>query len=166
MPIIVATLPVPSAFTQPTLGSWRAQCGINWLGLALVGDAYTGVVGLSDFNAFTEYGNTMRMLVTSPPVQSDRKRVFLRRFEVDVQTGVANAAAPDPQLALDYSKDSGETFGPLLVRRGMGMTGKYKTRLRWLSLGESRAWVLRLTCTDPVRRVIIGTYYDPKEGTG
>ena len=164
--IIVTTLPVPSAIIPEQLCGWRAQVGINWLGLALVGDKYTGIVGQSDFGSFTEYGNPMQLLVTSPPIQQDRLRVFIRKFEVDVQTAVATAAVPNPILNLDYSKDSGMTFGPLLIPRFFGKTGEYAARLRWLSLGSSRAWVLRLTCSDPVRRAIIGCYIDAKPGTG
>lgn len=163
------TLPQPATpAILPTLGAWRANCGVNWMGMALVGDMYSGVIGLSDFTNFTEYGNPMRLLITSPPIQSDRKRVFIRRFEVDVQTGVAleSGQGSDPQLRLDWSKDGGMTFGPQLMSRSMGKTGEYAKRLRWLSLGESRAWVLRLTCTDPVRRTIIGTYIDQAVGTG
>lgn len=165
----VSTLPPPAVPVVPvSLGAWRANCGINWMGMALVGDAYSGVIGLSDFTAFTEYGNTMRMLVTSPSIQSDRKRVFIRRFEVYVQTGVAleSGQGSNPQIMLEVSKDGGMTWRPQVMPRSMGKPGEYTKRLRWLSLGESRAWVLRLTCTDPVRRAIIGTYIDQAVGTG
>jgi Fibronectin type III domain len=164
--ITVTTLPPPSPVVTPTLGSWRGVCGINWMGLALVGDGLTNVLGRSDFAAFTEYGNPMRLLVTSPPIQGNRYRMFIRKFEVEVQAGVGETAAPNPQMMLEYSRDAGETFGPLIIWRSMGVTGDYTARLRWLSLGSSREWVLRLTCTDPVRRAIIGTYLDAKEGTG
>ena len=253
--------PPPEPVTPPTLGSWRGQVGINWLGMALVGDAYTGVLGLSDFGSFTEYGNIMRLLVTSPPIHEDRKRVFIRRFEVDVQSGVGTAAitqsrgspgpvsimvswsavptppspvtvlsytlqwsphglnqwqtiqglglstvignltsgatydfqvaalysnglgpyspiviggpclglpagtltipaATNPNLMLDWSGNGGMTWSEQIIWRQMGASGQYKRRLRWLNLGQSRSWVLRLTCTDPVRRAIIGTYLD------
>jgi hypothetical protein len=165
-PITVTTLTPPSPVQVPTLGAWRGVCGINWLGFALVGDGFSNVLGRSDFANFTEYGNTMRLLVTSPPIQGNRYRMFIRKFEVEVQAGVGDTAAPNPQMMLDYSRDAGETFGPLIIWRSMGVTGDYTARLRWLSLGSSREWVLRLTCTDPVRRAIIGTYLDAKEGTG
>jgi hypothetical protein len=148
------------------LGGWRGLVGINWLGMALVGDAYSGVVGLSDFTAFTEYGFTQRLLVTSPPIHNDRKRVFIRKFELDIQAATATAGTPDPQLNLEYSKDGGMTWAPLLISRSMGQIGEYTKRLRWLNLGESRSWVLRITVTDPVRRTIIGTYLDLAPGVG
>lgn len=155
----------PASVTGP-LGGWRGIVGINWLGMALVGDAFAGVIGLSDFAAFTEYGNPMEMLITSPPIQNDRKRIFIRRFEADIQAATADANTPNPQLRLDYSKDGGETWAPLVISRSMGEIGQYTKRLRWLNLGESRSWVLRLTITDPVRRTVIGTYLDIASGIG
>jgi hypothetical protein len=165
---ICATMAPPSAVVDPPLCGWRGQVGINWMGMALVGDKYSGVIGQSNFQSFTEYGNTMQFMITSPPLQEDRKKLFMRRFEVDVQTGVAlvEGQGSNPQLMLDYSKDGGMTWGALQIWRSMGKAGEYTKRLRWINLGESRAWVLRLTCTDPVRRAIIGTYVDVAKGTG
>lgn len=148
------------------LGGWRGLVGINWRGLALVGDAYSGIVGLSDFSAFTEYGFVQKLVVTSPPIHNDRKRVFLRKFECDIQAATADANTPNPLLNLDWSKDGGETWSPLLVSRSMGKIGEYTRRLRWLNLGESRSWVLRITISDPVRRTIIGCYIDAAPGIG
>jgi hypothetical protein len=155
----------PGTISGP-LGGWRGIVGINWQGLALLGDAWAGIVGLSDFDAFTEYGNPMVMLVTSPPIQNDRKRIFIRKFELDIQAATADLDTPDPQLNLDYSRDGGMTWKPLLIRRSMGQIGQYTKRLRWLNLGESRAWVLRITISDPVRRTIIGAYVDLAAGIG
>src|SRR5262249_31043174 len=73
-PPVIPEQPVPQSLQR-----WRGQVGLNWLGMALVGDAFSNVVGLSDFDNFTEYGNTMRMLVTTPPLQDDRKRIFFPR---------------------------------------------------------------------------------------
>lgn len=136
--------------------------------MTLIGDAYSGVIGKADFQAFVEYGNTMRGLVTSPPVHSDRKRMFVPRFEIDVESGVGTVqcSGADPQWMLDISKDGGRTFGPLQIFRSMGRIGQYLQRLRWLRLGQGRQWIFRLQSTDPVRRVIIGAYIDTYPGEG
>jgi len=161
------TPPIEQAVPQ-SLSRWRGQVGINWMGMALVGDAFSNVIGLSDFNAFTEYGNTMRFLVTTPPVHDDRKRIFVPRFEVEVEAGQGLPTAPfdGPQMMLDVSKDGGVTFTGLQKFRSMGAVGEYIKRLRWINLGQSRTWIFRLTCTDPVRRYIIGTYIDEYKGQG
>lgn len=161
------TPPIQQAVPQ-SLSRWRGQVGINWMGMALVGDAFSNVIGLSDFNAFTEYGNTMRFLVTTPPVHDDRKRIFVPRFEVEVEAGQGLPTPPfaGPEMMLDISKDGGVTFTGLQKFRSMGAVGEYIKRLRWINLGNSRTWIFRLTCTDPVRRYIIGTYIDEYKGQG
>ena len=145
-----------------SLGRWRGGVGINFYGQTLIGDAYSGVLGTLDFGTFQEYGNTMYALVTSPPVHNDRRRIFIPRFEIDVESGVGNVdcCGTNPLWMLDVSKDGGRTFGPQQVFRSMGQLGQYTQRLRWLRLGQARQWIFRLQSTDPVRRVIIGTYYD------
>lgn len=151
-----------------TLCGWRGSCGINWHGLALVGDKFSNVVGLSDFTIFTEYGNQMQMLVTAPPLHQDRKRIFIPRFEIEVEAGLGIPGSPEvaPLMQLDYSKDGGVTWVNLLLARSMGKAGEYIKRLRWLNLGESRTWVFRLRYSDSARPAIIGTYVDEYKGLG
>ena len=168
--VSVETVPVPAVpFAQPAfLGNFRGRVGLNWNGKVLIGDAYSGVVGLANFDTFSEYGFPMTALVTTPPIHNDRKRIFVNRFEIDVQSGVGDVsgAFADPVWMLDWSKDGGRTWVPLVLPRSMGKVGEYQKRLRWLKLGESRQWIFRLRATDSVRRVIIGTYADVKEGMG
>jgi hypothetical protein len=156
------TAPSPSG----SLGLWRGQCGINWMGLALVGDAFSNVLGLSDFNAFTEYGQVQEFVVATPPLHDDRKRIFVPRFEIEVQAGQGLPDAAAPQMMLEISKDGGMTWQALQRWRSMGTTGEYIQRLRWINLGNSRTWVFRLRCTDPVRRAVIGVYHDAYKGYG
>lgn len=150
------------------IGRWRGSTGLNWYGMALVGDAFSGVLGLSDFDVFTEYGNTMRFLITTPPIHEDRKRIFMDRFEIEVEAGdgVDGQPAADPQMMLEWSKDGGKTWYTSQPARSMGLLGQYIKRLRWINLGQSRTWIFRLTCTDPVRRYIIGAYTSSYKGLG
>jgi hypothetical protein len=144
------------------LAGWRGLSGINWLGFALVGDAYSNVVAVSDFNNFTEYGQVMQLTVTTPPLQKDRKYIFVTRFEIDMQVGDGLPSAPSGAgtVSLAVSRDGGMTYGQLLRPRSMGQVGEYRTRIRWLNLGRGRQWVFKLLINDPVRRQIIGTYWD------
>lgn len=160
--------PTPAVVIPVGLGRWRGQCGLNWNGLALVGDAFSNVVGLSDFSNFNEYGNQIQMLATAPPIHEDRKRIFITRFELEVEAGLGLPNTPQtaPQLTLDYSKNGGITFVPLQVFRSMGAAGEYIKRLRWINIGQSRTWVFRIRYSDPARPTIIGTYYDVWKGLG
>lgn len=160
--------PTPAIIVPDSLGRWRGQVGINWNGLALVGDAFTNVVGLSDFTSFNEYGNKIKMLATAPPLHDDRKRIFVSRLEVEVEAGEGLPDAPEkaPQLMLDYSKDGGKTWVALQVFRSMGAAGDFIKRLRWINLGQARTWIFRIQYSDAARPSIIGTYVDYWRGLG
>lgn len=157
---------VSAPATPRSLRRWRGQIGINWKGLAFVGDVYSNVLGLSDFENFTEYGEQMQFLITTPPLHNDRKRIFMPRFEIEVEAGEGLSNDTAPIMMLEWSKDGGKTWSTLKAPQSMGKVGEYIRRLRWLNLGQSRTWVFRLTCTDPVRRYIIGTYADEYKSLG
>ena len=160
--------PIPSSALPQSLQSYRGQVGINFGQFALFGDMFAGVIGKANFDTFTEYGNQMQAMIVSPPIHKDRKRIFVKRFEIDVESGIglSTGQGSDPQWMLDWSKDGGRTWSPQQVWRSMGRLGEYQRRLRWLRMGQSRQWIFRLRSTDPVRRVIIGFYLDTMEGMG
>lgn len=70
----------------------------------------------------------------------------------------------DPQWRLNVSDDGGRTWGREIKPRAIGPTGIYPTRLRWLKMGQSRERIIKLECTDPVRRTILGVYIDLDQG--
>lgn len=136
---------------------WRINCSMQAYGRTLVGDANSGKIGYLDAATFTEFGDPIRMLLTSPPIHGGGLMGFMPKFEIDMESGVGNGTGQgaDPQAMLDWSDDGGHTFcGPQLWR-SMGKVGEYKTRLRWDELGcfeDSR--IMRLQVTDPVKRVV------------
>lgn len=147
-------------------GRWRGNCAVAFAGKVLIGDDYSGQIGYLDNLAFTEFGNTMRLLAAGPPIHSDRKRLFMSRFELDVETGVGATVPPgdNPQIMLDWSDDGGRIFKPLQIWKSMGKIGEYRTRLRWLRMGQSRNRIVRVMISDPVRRTIIAASADLSPG--
>lgn len=145
-----------------SLGRWRANCHVQAYGYELIGDYETGKIGYLSGQTFTEFGNTMQLQAVSPPIHSDRKRVFIPRFEMDIESGVglATGQGSDPQVMLRYSKDGGLTWSARQLWRTMGAQGAYNTRMRWLSLGNAREWVFEITISDPVRRTVIAANAD------
>ena len=71
-----------------SIGRWRVNCAINWNGRILVGDSQSGRIGQLNTEAFTEWGDTMRGLLVGPPIAQDRRRLFMKRFELDVESGI------------------------------------------------------------------------------
>jgi hypothetical protein len=76
----------------------------------------------------------------------------------------ATGPAGKPQWRLSVSDDGSRTWSTLVKPRDIGATGQYKTRLRWLKMGHFRQRSIKLECTDPVRRNIIGIYLDDEQG--
>lgn len=151
-----------------SLGRWRGNCALTMNDQILIGDAFSGKIGILDWEAQTEYGNTIQMLVHSAPLHHDRMRIFVRRLELDMQVGVglANGQGSDPVAMLRYSKDGGISWSNTEPRRAMGKVGEYLRRLRWLNLGVGYQWNFELTISDPVKRVLIGTHSDIDVGMG
>ena len=139
------------------LERWRGNCFCNFNNTLLVGDAYNGTIGEVDGSTYTEYGNTIQTLLVSPPIHSERKRVFVSLLELFMESGVglSTGQGSDPQVMLDWSNDGGRTWVPLQQWTSFGRIGEYLTRVRFLKLGQARQRVFRVYITDPVRRVII-----------
>jgi hypothetical protein len=145
-----------------SLGRWRANCAIDCYDKTLIGDAFSGKIGYLSASTYTEFGTTTQALCTSPPIHSDRKRVFISRLEMDIEAGVGitSGQGSDPQWMLRTSRDGGRTYTSLQKWRSAGAIGANRTRLRWLKLGQARERVFELTCSDPVRRTIIAANGD------
>jgi hypothetical protein len=141
-----------------SFGRWRGNCCLMAFGKILIGDAYSGQIGYLDAGTFTEFGNTMRALMISPPIHHERQRIYISTFELDVDSGegLNTGQGSDPQIMMDYSKDGGRTFINLQAWQSVGKIGAYLQRCRWFRLGESRQWSLRIMISDPIKRVILG----------
>lgn len=145
-----------------SLGRWRGNCHVAVYDYELIGDSFSGKIGYLSHHTYTEFGNTVQMLATSPSIHSDRKRVFIPRFEMDIEGGVGleSGQGSDPQVMLRTSKDGGRTWGASQKCRSMGAVGAYQTRMRWLNLGQAREWVFEVTISDPVKRNVISAHAD------
>jgi hypothetical protein len=145
-----------------TLGQWRPTTAFRAFNNTYLGDGFNEKVNLLDWTTYAELGNTIRGLAYSIPYHQDRKRLFVSRFELDIQAGVglASGYGSDPQIMLGWSVDGANTFKPLQFWRSMGKLGQYLQRLRWLRMGQGRQFVFVISCTDPVPRVIIGAHAD------
>ena len=76
-----------------TIGRWRVNCALNSSSTVenypevLFGDSLTGRVDQMNNDVFTEFGATMRALIIGPPIHGDRRRIFMKKFELDVESG-------------------------------------------------------------------------------
>lgn len=142
-----------------SLGRWRVSCAFGIYDKVLVGDGFSAKIGSLDATVFTEFSNTIRAEVVSPPLHGNGARMFMPWFELDIETGVGltSGQGSDPQIMLAISDDGGRTFGDQEIWRSMGAIGAYHNRhqLRWDRLGSFYDRSLKVTISDPVRRTII-----------
>jgi hypothetical protein len=146
---------------------WRATTYAWVYGKHIVGDAFQGRLGELDMDTFTDYSGTMQGILQGPPVAGDRKRIFHRVFEVDIESGVGATSGDnsDPQMWLDWSNDGGRTYTVRKPRQSMGKTGAYGQRLRWKQLGQARQRIYRLTVADGVKRSIVAAHLEAAAGS-
>jgi hypothetical protein len=147
-------------------GRWGGNCAVEWLGVVLIGDNFSGNIGELSGSVYTEFGNPIIGTAVAPPLAKQRKRLFQALLELDMQTGVgvATGQGSDPQIALDWSDDNGQTWKAFQPWQSMGKMGAYLTRVRWKKLGSFWQRYYRITVSDPVPRVIMGAYGNMSEG--
>lgn len=150
------------------LGRWCGNCVVDAYDKVIVGDAYSGQIGYLDDSVTTEFGRPMYVTATGPVLHNDRRRHFMREFELDMETGVGitSGQGSDPQVMLDMSDDGGRTWTNQQRWQSLGAIGAYGTRLRWFRLGNFFQRVMRITISDPVRRVILAAHADITPGMG
>jgi hypothetical protein len=147
-------------------GRWRGSAQASCYQQQFIGDAYSGAIGYLSDTTYTEFGNQIRGVMVSPYEHSDRKRIFVSRFELDVETGVGltSGQGSNPEIMLQWSRDGGRTFSDLQLWNSAGEIGAYSQRLRWLRLGQARQWCFKVTISDPVKRTIIANSADMYAG--
>jgi hypothetical protein len=146
--------------TSPFSGPWRGNCSVVFNNQTLIGDAQTGQIGYLSDAIYTEFGSPMIGFADSPPVNKDRKRIFISKLELNMQVGDApqTGQGSDPQIMLEISRDQGRTYGIRQLWMSLGKTGAYATRLIWKKLGKARDWRFRIVVSDPVPRTFIAAY--------
>lgn len=131
-----------------------------WNGV-LLGDAYTGKIYRPNLETSTEDGEIISVEIMLPTLEASRERVTMYTFEAYCETGVGlnSGQGANPQMMMQYSDDGGRQWSNEMWV-SMGLIGEYRTRAIWRSLGQFRSRQIKLTITDPVRRLVMGYFAD------
>lgn len=150
-----------------TYGETRWTAGVvcdGWDNLPLVGDVETGTLYRLDADVFSDDNvQLVGKLTAGAPINGERVQVSTLRL--DVATGtmaqVGNPALPEPQIAMEISRDGGNSWGSLQYR-SLGRAGDYYKRIIWNRLGQFRqpGMLVRFTVSDPVPRRVTGAMVD------
>jgi hypothetical protein len=143
---------------------WRVNSIMKVYGQLYAGDSQDGRIGIIDNDVYTAYGETIFRSFATMPFQDNMKPFTLPYLELTVESGVGNAAAPDPQVRLDISRDGGKTWLPER-RRSMGKLGEWMRRAVWRRNGRSARFdVYRFSIAEPVKVAILQLTADIRPG--
>ena len=137
-------------------------------GKVLVGTLSNARLLTLDLEKYTEWDGRPIVRLHQGPIYFDNYQTqFHREFVIDIETGVGqNLGEPyssgiqtnqgyNPQIMLQYSDDSGHTWGNELWT-DLGKAGEYTTRARWRRLGRARNRVYRMVVSSPNKVIVIG----------
>lgn len=118
------------------------------------------------FKMSSEYGldvddRLIRRVRRAPSMVKENARIFYSRFEVDLETGLANisGAGSDPQVVMRHSDDGGKTWSSEQFRSA-GMRGQYGTEVVWNRLGSARRKTFEVVVSDPVPWRVLNAYLE------
>lgn len=130
-------------------------------GKNVVGNRVDGKIYELDLDYYKDGTGLIRRERIGTPITAERKRLFFKNFELDMQRGVGlqNGQGQEPLLMLNWSDDGGETWSDEVTTTA-GRAGKYKTRVDWNRLGSARSRVFKVAVSDPVKWIITGAFVE------
>lgn len=143
--------------TDGTFDRHRSNCHMYFARKNLVGDWQNGNIYQYDPDTFTDNGNPIIRLRSSPHITSEMTRVAHSNVMFDMETGVGinSGQGMNPKAMLRWSDDGGHKWSNTR-EAPIGAMGQYRTRVRFNRLGQSRDRVYELSISDPVKVAIIG----------
>lgn len=133
-----------STSQQEFRGKWM----VNFKGLNLHTDLYSGKILKEDYATVTEDSQTITRTIISQIISNEKKSISIYEFELETSPGVGLLVTPSTAatLSLYVSKDSGNTYGSAITVSA-GASGEYTTRSRITKLGTARDWVFKIVQT-------------------
>lgn len=133
---------------------WRVNSIVEAHGKILCGDDRSALIGELDLNTFTEYGNNVERIISSPPLITLNRPIRIGYIELVCESGVGNNDSEDPEIRFDYSDDGSFTFKNETTRK-LGKKGEKKKRQIWRRQGRiQQDRVFRFKITEPVKSSI------------
>lgn len=134
-------------------GRHYANLGVSFNGKNYFSDTTTGNIYQFDLDTYTDNGTQILREVCTRHVRNAGNELSLHDMYLDMEVGVGNVSAVNPQVSVSVSKDGGKNFGTEKIR-SLGAVGQYLKRIYFSRLGSSKDFVFRIRVTDPVKFVI------------
>lgn len=125
----------------------------------LLGSYTDGKIYQMSQDFLDDNGTVIIRMRVAPHLAQDMLRIFYSSFELDIQQGYGldGGVIPgsDPKCMMRFSDDGARTWSNIKTA-SIGKIGRYKTRARFLRLGQARDRVFELKISDPVFVAIMG----------
>lgn len=143
-------------------GNFEQHLGIGStfaFGKNLVIDRRYGRIYDMSLNYYSDAGDEIASERTFTHISDENKNIRFNSLEIALESGVGllTGQGTDPQISLEISKDGGRTWSSKYMTT-MGKIGQYGVRACWRRLGIADNMTFRVRITDPVKRVLIGSY--------
>jgi hypothetical protein len=143
----------------------RGICHAYGYGKHLVGDRENGKIYELSPTVYTDVGDPIRRLRSSPHVANSTRIITYNEFVLDMETGMGLQAGQGsyPKVMLQASNNGGKTWGSERWETA-GAVGQYKRRVHWHRLGSSRDRCFRIIFTDPIPVCLVNAHLDITPG--
>lgn len=134
-------------------------CGIYAFNMQLVGSRRDGKIYSVSMSVYTDDGDEIASERIYTHLGNENQRTRYNQLEIAMETGVGNQVAPgvNPLITLWMSRDGGKTYSGGYTK-SFGAVGNYETRAVFRRLGIQFQTTYKIRITDPVKRVLIGSY--------
>lgn len=152
-----------AAFAQGAFSRHDANSYAFYAGKHVIGDWASGNLYALDLENYTDNGRPRKWLRSwraLPPNKSSMEPMSFDSVQVDLETGITVTAGTNPQIALRWSDDGGNTWSNEHLQ-AWGATGATAQRVKWRRLGQTRDTTgldrtFEISSSDPVRAALIG----------
>lgn len=152
-----------AAFVGGALNRHDGNSYAFYAGRHVVGDWQSGNLYGLDLEVYTDNGRPrkwVRAWRALPPGKASELPVEFDSLQVDMESGITTPAGTNPQVALRWSDDGGNTWSNEHLA-AWGATGATANRVRWRRLGQTREATgldrtFEISSSDPVRAALIG----------
>jgi hypothetical protein len=134
-------------------GRHYGHLGVSFNSKNYFSDTSNGIIYQFDLDTYTDNGVQILREICTRHVRNAGNELSMHDLYLDMEVGVGNTAAPNPQVSVAVSRDGGKNFGSEKIR-SIGAVGQYLKRVYFSRLGSGKDFVFRIRMSDPVKFVL------------
>lgn len=128
-----------------------------------VGSYLNGKVYEMNLDIYDEDSNPIKRVIVTKHVNDENRLLRHKKLEIDFERGIGLVGTAAPQIMVQFSNDGGHTWSSEAwtdASKSAGAIGEFNVRAIWKRLGSARDRVYKISCSDPVKWVIVNAYLE------